>query len=101
MTFPTYQLHEVLPDGKVWTSETIEFPGPKGAAFDREVMNAITSGFTGSPRWATVNGTFTFGMANCTVRGFGRSARVLSHVRLDDLLRCGDLEANPFPGVKP
>lgn len=101
MTFPTYQLHEVLPDGKVWSSETIEFPGPKGAAFDREVMNAVTGGFTGSARWATVDGVFAVGIAYCTVRGKGNNAHVFTKSRLAELLRCGDLEANPFPGVKP
>ena len=93
-----YRFHEVTEDG-VWQSDEHE---EQDTGFGRaEILQGLIAGYIRQPRWVTVNGEFFCGMARVQARGVDRHVpQRLNRARLTELLRCGDLEINPFPGVK-
>jgi hypothetical protein len=94
-----YRFHEVTEDGSVWQSDEHE---EQDTGFGTaEILQGLIAGYIRLPRWVTVNGEFFYGMARVQARGVDRHVpQRLNRARLTDLLRSGDLESNPFPGVK-
>lgn len=92
---PRYVIHEKMPDGSTWHMEepSDDIPAPY---HEVEASQSVFGGFTNLPRWATIDGAFFTGMAFCHVRGKGRACHRFTAASLKSLLRCGDLESDPF-----